>query len=470
MRWLSLLRGHQRIAIWGLVLVLAAVSVVAQVRLQHIREQTSADISLFADELPGALVAFERHFGYAGLIHAFKNYVLRTDEPIYRDEVLHHFELAKVELDALETMARKAEIPFDAEVVRQTMIQYRENLDVITDAAINGLSPAQIDDMVRIDDAPATAALDAFLSATRMSFRDTVGGQIQTLTFILRIISVLSFVLPLVITIFAFLRQCEQRSRIAEAEAFNLSLEASNALLRQTNQSLSDFADIASHDLRTPMRAIANHAQFLVEDHGEILPKEAHRRLGRIEALGKHADDLVANLLHYARMDSAQIRETVDCEAIIEAVSLELSDILDAGGACVKLKGALPTVIGDPTEVATIFRNLILNGLTYNKSNTPCVTVGFMTKAEADGKIFENVYFVQDNGIGIEEELQADAFRMFKRLNPPDSFAKGTGSGLAFVKKAVESLGGNVWLTSKVDEGSTFFFTLSPSHSTAPVS
>lgn len=452
----------RRLALWGLVLALALASVGAQVLLSQVRQETRRDIVLFADELPGAIFAFERNLGYAGLIHAFKNHVLRPEEGAYRDAALRYFDAAMAELDVIEDLAREAEIPFDAETVRSTMVAYRENIDVVADAATRGLPPAEIDDLVRIDDGPATAALDAFLIATERSFRETVGGQIQTLNIVVRVIAVLSLALPLVIAGSALLRQREQTARMAESEALNRSLEVSNRQLTQSNQSLSDFAYVASHDLRTPMRAIANHARFLAEDHGDAIPEEARQRLARMEDLCAHTDTLVSKLHRYSRIDREQKREMVECDRILDAVRLEVSDMLDTGRARVEQDGALPAVKGDATEIETIFRHLILNGLTYNRSEVPTVRVGWLSNTEADGRPVENAYYVRDNGIGIDREMQADAFRIFKRLNPPNAFGQGTGSGLAFVKKAVESHGGNIWLTSVVDEGSTFYFTLSP--------
>jgi signal transduction histidine kinase len=117
--------------------------------------------------------------------------------------------------------------------------------------------------------------------------------------------------------------------------------------------------------------------------------------------------------------------------------------------------------------VREIFSNLISNAFKYNRDPHPRIDVGYLgpddpgprpnMPAEAEG---ETIYFVRDNGIGIEARHFEHIFRMFKRLHGRDEFGGGVGAGLTVVKKVVSRHGGHVWLDSTLDHGSTFYFTL----------
>jgi two-component system, chemotaxis family, sensor kinase Cph1 len=119
----------------------------------------------------------------------------------------------------------------------------------------------------------------------------------------------------------------------------------------------------------------------------------------------------------------------------------------------------LPKIIGDKTSIGRIFENLIKNAVKYNDSDPPIIRVG-----QRDGMVEANagelVFYVSDNGIGIDPRHNSEIFRLFGRLNPEDTHRKGTGMGLALVRRIVERHGGRIWLESVVGEGTTFYFTL----------
>ena len=444
----------------AIIVALIAASVFAQIWLQRIRADTRENIVLFADDLPSAILRLERSIGFAGLIHSFKNHVLRPDEPVFRQNAIAQFDRAMVELDELEALTARAGIDFDPQALRDTLVSYRQELDHATELAAQGLSPFEVDEFVRIDDSAATEALSGLLTSVQRAFRATVGQQIQTLTVVLRIIGALSIILPVVIALATLFQRRAERAHLQQIEALNETLADRNERLVQSNKSLSDFAYVASHDLRTPMRAIANHMHFLSEDHAEAFPPAAKQRLDRVEGLCRQADMMVAKLYRYAKIDQNQQRIPVDMDHVFEGVRKELLKMFEPGRVSIRKLCPLPPITGDPTECATILRHLILNGVKFNKTDHPDVTVGFLPEVEKDGVTEQDVYFVRDNGIGIDPEQHGDIFRIFNRLNHPGDFGETAGTGLAFVKKAVESHGGKVWLTSSRDSGSTFYFTV----------
>lgn len=228
---------------------------------------------------------------------------------------------------------------------------------------------------------------------------------------------------------------------------------------QEARDKLSEFAYIASHDLKAPMRGIANQAQFLQEDFGDALAPEARRRLDRMQELCAQLDTLISTLLNYSRIGRSDAREPVSPQKTIAAIESSLAEFLVEKNATLRIETALPQVRANPSDVTTVFQNLIVNGLTYNTADQKEIAIGFRPEVEVNGQPLQNAYYVKDNGIGIDPEFHDDVFKMFKRLNAPEAFGEGTGAGLSFVQKVIEGNGGEIRLHSVPGEGSTFYFT-----------
>ena len=120
----------------------------------------------------------------------------------------------------------------------------------------------------------------------------------------------------------------------------------------------------------------------------------------------------------------------------------------------------------DVPRITEVFRNLITNALKYNDKTKKIIEVGYIEpESHSRPRKKEFIFYVKDNGIGIEEIFYEDVFRIFKRLNEEDDNVKGTGVGLTFVKKIIERHGGKIWLDSKMGEGTTFYFNLNTKES-----
>ena len=130
-----------------------------------------------------------------------------------------------------------------------------------------------------------------------------------------------------------------------------------------------------------------------------------------------------------------------------------LSDLLVERNVKLIVQKDMPDIECETVRVVEVFRNLIVNAIKYCEAEQPTVEIGFL---ERDVPIF----FVKDNGIGIDKEFHNDVFRIFKRLNGKKRFGEGTGAGLSFVKKIVETHGGKIWVESELGHGATFYFTL----------
>jgi signal transduction histidine kinase len=232
--------------------------------------------------------------------------------------------------------------------------------------------------------------------------------------------------------------------------------------LKRSNQELDDFAYIASHDLKEPVRGLITQATFLLEDYQNKLDMEAIRRLRRLIFLSERMEQLVTDLLYFSRLGRTELAvKEVDPNEIVAEVRQMMDTFLKERNARVTIPQRMPNVVCDKLRVAEVFRNLITNAIKYNDKPERLVEVGFLENVKTSHGNEKNVFYVKDNGVGIEPEFHEAIFRIFKRLkNPAVKDEDGTGSGLTFVKKIIERHKGRIWLNSEPGKGSTFYFTL----------
>lgn len=226
--------------------------------------------------------------------------------------------------------------------------------------------------------------------------------------------------------------------------------------LEKSNQDLNDFAYIASHDLKEPLRGLANNAAFLKEDYKDIMDESALKRIDRMIFLCDRMERLINDLLHFAKLKNQDMSyEEVSLDEVIEDIQKTLANTIKDDNVKIIINEEMPKIQCIKIAITELYKNLILNAIKYNDKESKKVEIGF------DDKNAENrIYYVKDNGIGIEEKHYDDIFRIFKRLNDENDKVKGTGVGLSFVKKVVERHNGKIWLDSKIGKGTNFYFTL----------
>ena len=250
-----------------------------------------------------------------------------------------------------------------------------------------------------------------------------------------------------------------------------LALAEQARALARSNTELEDFAYIASHDLKEPLRGIRNYADFFIEDHGAKVGEEGLQQLQTIVRLTKRLEDLIETLLHYSRVGRVDLAMAeTDLQDIMVQVLDSLQISLQEAGVEVRSPKPLPTIMCDQARVAEIFRNLVTNAMKYNDKEEKWIEIGFHANggetAATNGHGSPSpqrkpiVFYVRDNGIGIPEKHRDSVFRIFRRLHGRDKYGGGTGAGLTVVKKVVERHEGKIWLESEVGEGTTFYFTL----------
>lgn len=248
----------------------------------------------------------------------------------------------------------------------------------------------------------------------------------------------------------------ELRATEEKLRGTNRDLEERTRLLESSHGEMQAFSYSIAHDLRAPLRAIQGMSRILIEDYFEALDKDGQDYFGRIMDAAQRMDDLIRDLLDYARMTTVQLPiGPVDCEAIWNRVMANFAGDIKDKNAAIKKEHPLPPVQAHRTVVELALNNLIGNALKFfPKGGRPEIRV--WTERLQSGCIR---FHVEDKGIGIAPEHQQRIFRVFERLHPADAYP-GTGIGLAIVKKGIERLGGSVGITSKPGDGSIFWFEL----------
>jgi signal transduction histidine kinase len=237
--------------------------------------------------------------------------------------------------------------------------------------------------------------------------------------------------------------------------------------LERSNQELDDFAYIASHDLKEPLRGLFNHASFLLEDYRDKIDDDGVRRLNRLGQLCQRMERLINDLMYFSRLGRADLAvQETDPNAVIVEIQQMMESFLSERHARIVVPRVLPRIVCDKTRVTEVFRNLITNAVKYNDKTERLVEIGFLESVHTKQRNEKNVFYVRDNGVGIDLEFHQEIFRIFKRLqNAFDGQETGTGVGLTFVKKIVERHGGRIWLESEPGKGTTFYFHLNSGQS-----
>jgi signal transduction histidine kinase len=228
-----------------------------------------------------------------------------------------------------------------------------------------------------------------------------------------------------------------------------------NRDLERSNADLEQFAYVASHDLKEPLRNIASYVQLLQRRYHGRLDPDADAFIGYTVDGVARLQSIINELLAYSRIGTGQLTLLpVQAGILVSTALAHLKGVIAEAQAVVEVKGPLPVVEADATQLGSLFQNLIANALKYRRDDVrPEVVIGCDDNASA----WE--FYVRDNGIGIDAQYHQQIFDLFKRLHPRDRYS-GTGIGLAICQRVVERHGGRIWVESRPGEGSTFRFTL----------
>ncbi len=240
-----------------------------------------------------------------------------------------------------------------------------------------------------------------------------------------------------------------------------------NVDLARSNDDLDAFAYVASHDLKEPLRGIHKYAHQLTDSATHADPQNAQRVEGLIR-LTLRMDSLLDSLLHFSRVGRVALEvEDVDLDELVgEALEMVASRRGEKPSEVV-VQPQLPQIRADRVRLREVFVNLLSNAFKYNDKPSVRIDVGWYPPHAVDGNPHwpadvteQPIFYVKDNGIGIEARHADHVYKMFKRLHGRDEYGGGTGAGLTIVKKLIERHGGSVWFDSEPGVGSTFYFSL----------
>jgi light-regulated signal transduction histidine kinase (bacteriophytochrome) len=219
------------------------------------------------------------------------------------------------------------------------------------------------------------------------------------------------------------------------------------------NKDLEQFAYLASHDLQEPLRTVSNYMQLFAEDYIEQLDDNAKKYLTSVNNATSRMSVLIKSLLDFSRLGRDKKLITLNCKKIIDEVLADLEIRIKTSQASIEVT-EMPEILAYESELRQLFQNLINNAIKFQRPNLkPKIKI---SATEVDHKW---KFAVSDNGIGIAPEHFERVFGIFQRLHTKDEF-EGNGIGLANCKKIVELHNGEIWLDSKLGEGTTFYFTL----------
>lgn len=240
----------------------------------------------------------------------------------------------------------------------------------------------------------------------------------------------------------------------AELNIQKESLQNTLQLLNRKNEELEQFAYVASHDLQEPLRMVSNFVTQIKEKYEPILDDKGKTYISFAVEGAKKMRQTIIDLLNFSRVGRYDGElELINLNELLEEIKLSLQNFIIEKNVVIQYK-KLPSILTYKVAITQVFTNLISNAIKYAKDDiSPEIQIN--CKDEIDYYTFS----VKDNGIGIEEEYFEKVFVIFQRLHTNVKY-EGTGIGLSIVKKIIEYLGGNIWIKSELNEGTTFYFTL----------
>ncbi|TAN67670.1 MAG: hypothetical protein EPN20_06750 [Magnetospirillum sp.] len=242
---------------------------------------------------------------------------------------------------------------------------------------------------------------------------------------------------------------------LRQRDTAELTLRTTIDKLKSTNSELEQFAYVASHDLREPLRMISSYIALLDRRYGARLDADGHEYIAFARDGAQRLDRMVLDLLEFSRV--GRFGDPFAPLALAEVLHTAVANLMvaiDEAAAEVTISGETSMIIGSRSELVRLVQNLIENALKYrHPSRPPKISVS------VEAKPAEWVVAVADNGIGIASEYFDRIFVIFQRLHTREKYG-GTGIGLAICRRIVQYHGGRIWLESVPDRGCTFFFSL----------
>lgn len=243
-----------------------------------------------------------------------------------------------------------------------------------------------------------------------------------------------------------------------EKEGTCKALAERELALAALNKELESFTYTVSHDLRAPLRAISAFANFMEEDCKDALDAVGQGHLLEIHRGVSQMTQLLDDLLILSRV--SRIRnpyEAVDMNQLVEKIKQQIAANLQNTDVTFGIAQNLPTIWCDRAKIERVYLNLLSNAIKFSTKTGRAITVdiGYNYREIQN----EHIFYVADNGIGMEPKYHAQIFDLFTRLHSQDEY-DGTGAGLTIVKRIIEDHKGKITVESELNKGAKFIFTI----------
>lgn len=240
------------------------------------------------------------------------------------------------------------------------------------------------------------------------------------------------------------------QARANEMAKLNSVLLTTTAMLDKQNQELDQFAYVTSHDLKAPLRAIANLSEWLEEDLNDFLDEDTRHQMNLLRGRVHRMEALINGLLQYSRVGRIKAkREEVDVGKLLDEV---IDSLAPPSEFSIEVVGEMPTLVTESLPLDRVFSNLISNSIKHHDRPNGKVEIS----AQDKGKFYE--FVVADDGPGIDPEYHQKVFVIFQTLEARDQ-TENTGIGLSIVKKIIDTQGGTICIESQLGQGTIFRFT-----------
>jgi signal transduction histidine kinase len=229
--------------------------------------------------------------------------------------------------------------------------------------------------------------------------------------------------------------------------------ERAELKLTQSNSELEQFAHVASHDLKEPLRMVTSYVQMIEQRYTSNFDERGKTYMRYVLEGAKRINVSIDALLAYSRAgNESDSQSLISTDKILRASLDNLQISIRESNAQITYD-PMPPIWGEETQIIQLFQNLVANAMKFHGEAPPVVHIGAITNGD------EVIFSVKDNGIGIESKHFDRIFIIFRRLHERNAYP-GTGIGLAICKKIVERNKGKIWVQSEPGKGSTFFFSL----------
>ena len=430
----------------ALVLTMQIGTAISVLRGSNDMREILSQTQQFATEL-------QRTIGYGGLIHNFKNYLLRPDEDHYRIAVLANASRARVFIANLQFIGDSLGIdPITLSYTADMLNGYSARLEKVREFALHGRSARYIDEQVRFDDQPALQEVGQLIDQLSSAINNKMAN-VYRRGIIISVLGTLgTAAFGLLLTIVVVRRQ--QRYNDAIAGATN-QLEDSNTSLTSANTSLNQFAGIVSHDLKSPIRAISIYNHMIADDIDDTEVVLQH-----VDGIEKSIDKItviVDSLLEFTKVGfSPPELIALDLKSLFDRIEKGFELEIDKNSTDMQFRAEIDEpVLADPDQLSRVLFHLIDNGQKFAFKNKPA-SISIHAYAEGDYALIA----VTDDGIGIDPRCAERIFEPLKCLHGPGSEYEGTGIGLSLVRSIAQGHGGKAWLDTSYHPDTRFVFSI----------